>query len=76
MKNGNDIVFLIRNDNQIELDDVVEVMAKAFNIPSTELLEKITPVDNFNVYNRNNELVYDGSKILGIMYDKSWLRCI
>ena len=73
MKNGNDIVLLIRNDIQSEY---VEVMAKAFNIPSTELLEKIIPVDNFNDYNRNNELVYDGSKILGIMYDKSWLRCI
>ena len=73
MKNANDIVLLIRNDIQSEY---VEVMAKAFNIPSTELLGKIIPVDNFNVYNRNNELVNDGSKILGIMYDKSWLRCI
>lgn len=67
-----DIVFLIRNDIQSELD--VEVMAKAFNITSTELMGKIIPVDNFNVYNRSNELVYDGSNILGLMADKSWFR--
>ena len=28
----------------------------------------------YHIYNRSNELVYDGSNILGLMADKSWFR--
>lgn len=34
----------------------------------------ILPVDDFSIYDKNQNLVYDGSKILGIICDKSWFR--
>lgn len=67
-----DIVFLIRNDIQSKLD--VQVLAKAFNMDSTKLLGRIIPVDNFDILDRNYNKIFDGSKILGIMADKSWFR--
>ena len=70
--NPDDIVFLIRNDIQAKLD--VQVLAKAFNVDSTKLLGRITPVDNFDIVDKDYNVIFDGSKILGIMCDKSWFR--
>lgn len=70
--NPEDIVFLIRNDIQSKLD--VQVLAKAFNVDSTKLLGKIIPVDNFDIYDRKYNKIFDGSNILGIMADKSWFK--
>lgn len=66
-----DIVFLVRVDVGTELD--VEVLASAFNMNKTDLMGRIIYVDNFDVY-ENGEKVIDGSKILGMMADKSWFR--
>jgi hypothetical protein len=66
-----DIVFLIRTDILALLD--VEVLASAFNMTKTELMGKILPVDNFDIY-EGTEKIYDGSKIIGFMGDKAWFR--
>lgn len=70
--NPEDIVFLIRNDIQSKLD--VQILAKAFNVDSTKLLGKIIPVDNFDIYDREYNKIFDGSNILGIMCDRSWFK--
>lgn len=67
-----DIVFLIRNDVRSELD--VDVLANAFNMDKSTLIGNILPVDNFDLYNEKQELIFDGSKILGIICDKAWFR--
>ncbi len=70
--NPEDIVMIIRNDVRAYTD--VNVLADAFNISKTDLLGRILTVDNFNVYNDDGTLNYDGSNILGIIADKSWFR--
>ena len=68
-----DVVFLIRNDILAYLD--VNVLASAFNMEKAELMGRIIPVDNFDVYNRETGTkVFDGSNILGLMGDKSWFK--
>lgn len=71
--NKEDIVFLIRNDILATLD--VDVLANAFNVDKTTLMGNIINVDNFDIYNtETGKKVFDGSKIFGIMCDKSWFR--
>lgn len=70
--NPEDIVFIIRNDVRAYLD--VNVLANAFNIDKSTLLGNIISVDNFNVYNDDGTLHFDGSNILGIMCDKAWFK--
>lgn len=69
--NREDIVFLIRNDLASYID--VNVLASAFNIDKATLMGNIIYVDNFDVYD-GDELVVDGSNILGIMADRRWFR--
>lgn len=70
--NPEDIVFLVRNDIRAYLD--VNVLANAFNIDKTDLLGNILPVDNFDMYDDNGNKIFDGSKIVGLIADKSWFR--
>lgn len=71
--NPEDIVFIIRNDIAAELD--VDVLASAFNIDRTTLMGNLYYVDNFNIYADDRKtVVYDGSKILGIMADRSFFK--
>lgn len=70
--NPEDIVFIVRNDVRAALDVLVESMA--FNIDRATLLGNIMTVDDFNVYNDDGTLHYDGSDILGIIADKSFFR--
>lgn len=70
--NPEDIVFLIRNDVRSYLD--VNVLASAFNISSTDLLGRILPVDNFDIYDDEGKLIFDGSPIIGMIADKSWFK--
>lgn len=65
-----DIVFLIRNDVRSYID--VNVMASAFNISATDLLGRIKPIDNFDLYDDNGTKIFDGSAIIGAIGDKSW----
>lgn len=70
--NQEDIVFLIRNDVRSYID--VNVLASAFNISSTDLLGRILPVDNFDIYDDNDNKIFDGSSIIGMIADKSWFK--
>lgn len=67
-----DIVFLIRNDIRAYID--VNVLASSFNIDKADLMGRILPVDNFDIYNDDGEKIFDGSGILGFIGDKSWFR--
>lgn len=66
------IVLLIRNDIGAYLD--VNTLANAFNVDKKVLLGNVIYVNNFNQYDSEGELVYDGSNIIGMIADKSWFR--
>lgn len=66
------IVLLIRNDIGAYLD--VNTLANAFNIDKKVLLGNVIYVKDFNQYDSEGDLVYDGSNIIGIIADKSWFR--
>lgn len=67
-----DIVFIIKTDLRAKLD--VQVLAQAFNMDKTDLLGNIIVVNNFDIYNDEDQKIFDGSNIIGIMCDKSWFR--
>lgn len=69
---SSDIVFLLRNDIRAFID--VNVLASAFNMDKTDLMGRIYTVDNFNVYDDDGNLIFDGSSIIGMIADKSWFR--
>lgn len=70
--NPEDIVLLIRNDIGAYLD--VNTLADAFNIDRKILLGNVIYVSNFNQYDSDNNVIYDGSNIIGMIADKSWFR--
>lgn len=70
--NPENIVFLLRNEIRSNLD--VNILANAFNMDKTTLLGNILPVDNFDIVDKDGQVIYDGSHILGIIADKSWFR--
>lgn len=70
--NAEDIVFLLRNDIAGYID--VNVLASAFNIDKAKLLGNIIYVNDFNEYDKDGNLVFDGSNIVGAMGDKAWFR--
>ena len=70
--NPEDIVFLLRNDIAAYLD--VEVLAKAFNVDKTILLGNIIYVNDFDQYDNAGNKIFDGSGIVGGIFDKSWFR--
>ena len=70
--NPEDIVMLVRNDIRAKLD--VEVLASAFNMDKTTLMGNIITIDNFDVYDDDGTKIFDGSAILGGIFDKSWFR--
>lgn len=67
-----DIVFLIRNDIRSKID--VKSLASAFNIDKASLMGKIIGVNSFDVFDDENTKIFDGSKIIGMIADKSWFR--
>ena len=67
-----DIVFLIRNDIRAYID--VNILASSFNISKADLMGRILPIDNFDIYADDETKIFDGSGILGIIADKSWFR--
>ena len=70
--NKEDIVFLVRNDIGAYLD--VNVLAQSFNIDRSVLLGNIIYVNDFNEYDNEGKLIFDGSNIVGMIADKSWFR--
>ena len=70
--NPEDIVILVRNDVRAKLD--VQQLAGAFNIEYADLLGRVIAVDNFDVYDDDGTKVFDGSAIVGGIFDRSWFR--
>lgn len=70
--NPEDIILLIRNDILTEID--VDVLASAFNMDKTDFMGRVIAVDNFDKYDENGTKTFDGSAILGGIFDKSWFR--
>lgn len=67
-----DIVLLIRNDIGAYLD--VNTLAEAFNIDKKSLLGNVIYVKDFNQYDSEHNVVYDGSNIIGMIADKNWFK--
>ena len=67
-----DIVMVVRNDVRAKMD--VEVLASAFNIDKATLLGNIITVDNFDAYDDDGTKVYDGSAIVGGIFDRAWFK--
>lgn len=70
--NPEDIVFLLRNDIASYVD--VKVLSSAFNIEKSSLLGNIIYVNDFNEYDNDGNLIYDGKNIVGMIADKNWFR--
>lgn len=70
--NREDIVFLVRNDIGAYMD--VNILAQSFNIDRSVLLGNIIYVNDFNEYDNEGKLIFDGSNIVGMIADKSWFR--
>ena len=70
--NPEDIVFLVRNDIGAYMD--VNILAQSFNIDRSVLLGNIIYVNDFNEYDNEGKLIFDGSNIVGMIADKSWFR--
>ena len=67
-----DIVLIIRNDIRAKID--VQSLASAFNLSYADFLGNVITVDDFDVYDDEGEKVYDGSKIVGMIADKSFFK--
>jgi hypothetical protein len=65
-----DIVLIIRNDVRAKID--VQSLASSFNISYADFLGRVITVDNFDVYDDEGNKVFDGSAIVGGIFDRSW----
>lgn len=65
-----DIVLIIRNDVRAKID--VQSLASSFNISYADFLGRVITVDNFDVYDDEGTKVFDGSAIVGGIFDRSW----
>lgn len=70
--NPEDIVLILRNDVRAKID--VQALASAFNVSYADFMGRVITVDNFDVYDDDGTKVYDGSSIVGGIFDKSWFR--
>ena len=70
--NPQDIVLVIRNDVRSKID--VQALASAFNVNYADFMGNVITVDNFDVYDDDGTKVFDGSNIVGGIFDKSWFR--
>lgn len=69
---ADNIVVLIKNEVLAYVD--VNVLADAFNMSKTDFLGRVIPVDNFDIYSDDGELVFDGSAVIGGIFDKNWFK--
>ena len=67
-----DIVLIIRNDVRSKID--VQSLAAAFNLPYADFLGNVITVDNFDAYDDDGTKVFDGSAIVGGIFDKSFFK--
>ena len=67
-----DIVLIIRNDVRAKID--VQSLASAFNLSYADFMGNVITVDDFDVYDDEGTKVFDGSAIVGGIFDKSWFK--
>ena len=67
-----DIILIIRNDIRSKID--VQSLAAAFNLPYADFLGNVITVDSFDAYDDDGNQVFDGSAIVGGIFDKSWFK--
>ena len=67
-----DIVLVVRNDIRAKID--VQSLASAFNLPYADFLGNVITVDNFDAYDDDGTKVYDGSAIVGGIFDKAFFK--
>ena len=67
-----DIVLIIRNDIRSKID--VQSLAAAFNLPYADFLGNVITVDNFDAYDDDGTKVFDGSAIVGGIFDKAFFK--
>ena len=67
-----DIVLIIRNDIRAKID--VQSLAQSFNIAYADFLGNVITVDDFDVYDDEGNQIYDGSGIIGGIFDRSWFK--
>lgn len=68
-----DIMIIIRADVEAKID--VLALSKAFNLDYNNFIaERVIVVDNFDQYADDGTKIFDGSKILGIIFDKRWFK--
>ena len=67
-----DIVLVIINDIRSKID--VQSLAQSFNIGYADFLGNVITVDNFDAYDDDGNQVFDGSAIVGGIFDKSWFK--
>lgn len=67
-----DIILVVRNDIRAKID--VQSLAAAFNLPYADFLGNVITVDNFDAYDDDGTKVFDGSAIVGGIFDKSFFK--
>ena len=67
-----DIVVVISADVEALVD--VEVLASAFNMSKADFLGRVIVVDDFNQYDKEGNLVVDGSAIKCALLDRAWFK--
>lgn len=68
-----DIMLVIRADVEAKID--VKSLAKAFNMEMGNFLaERVIVVDNFDEYADDGTKIFDGSDILGFLFDRRWFK--
>ena len=70
--NPEDIFVMIRSDVDSEIS--VSVLAKSFNMNETDFISRVIVVDDFDLYDNNGTKIFDGSSILGGIFDKSFFK--
>lgn len=66
-----DIIVFISAEVEALLD--VDVLARAFNLNSTDLMGRVFTVDDFSIYDKETgELQLDGSNIVAMIGDRKW----
>jgi hypothetical protein len=67
-----DIVLIIRNDIRAKID--VQSLASAFNLSYADFMGNVITVDDFDSYDDEGNKVFDGSAIVGGIFDRSWFK--
>lgn len=68
-----DVVVFISAATEALID--VDVLARAFNLSSTDLIGRVFVMDDFNLYDEETgEVISDGSNIVAFIGDRRWFQ--